>query len=124
MRLFLMALVISISSLVYGNENQNQDILDHIREHAQASIERIDDEKVFLKPEHLWLHEGQFFVVGEDGNAIRLPHLFSDENGFYLARARDTLYFCASRNCGWVYRNHRPASCTNCRGTDFIVRYQ
>lgn len=125
MRLTLLgsSLFLLVNSLVYGNEVQNQDILDHLCKEAQSSIERVEHGKVFLRSENLWLNQGQIFVMGEQGNAIRLPYLFSDDNGPYLMKdKRTTIYICS--NCTKAYYNYKPDRCEQCWGTNFLVRFQ
>lgn len=111
------------STTVYGNNTQNQDILDNLCINAQSSIEKVERGKVYLKPENLWLKQEQIYVLGEYGDVIRLPHLLSDADGFYLAKDnRTVIYICA--DCTRAYRNYKPDKCEVCWGTNFIVRFQ
>lgn len=114
---------LGVGSLVYGNESQNQEILDKICERAQASIERIEREKVFLRSDSLWLYHDQMFVIGEYGDLICLPILSYEDKGFYLIKDhRNTIYICSS--CTKAYYNYKPDKCEVCWGTNFIVRFQ
>ena len=120
----LVALLISLSSLVYATDHQNQDILNAICDHAQAAIEGVEGDKVFLRPENVCLYNGKIYVAGDrSGEAVRIPHLFSDENGLYLAKdKKTTIYIC--RSCTKAYYNYKPDRCEQCLGTDFLVRFQ
>jgi hypothetical protein len=123
LRFSYVALLIGICSLVYGNEIQNQDVLDHICEYAQSSIEKVEDQKVFFKSENLWLHKGQFYVAGDYGDSIRIPHLLSDGNGLYVLQSKKTtIYIC--RDCTKAYYNYKPDSCERCLCKHFLVRFQ
>lgn len=114
---------LGLISTVYAKDIQNQDLLDHITEYAQGSIEKVEQEKVFIRPEYLTLSEGEILLVGEYGHAIRLPHLFSDQAGLYVTKgSRETIYIC--RNCTKAYYNYKPDKCEVCLGSDFLVRFR
>jgi hypothetical protein len=127
MRLFLstsyIALMVSLTSIVYGNTTQNQDILDCIYELAETSIENVEQDKIFLRLSNLGLDNDQFYLVGDSGNTIFLSGLFSNEDGIYLKNEKQTiLYIC--RTCTKTYRNYKPDRCERCLQDNFDVRFQ
>lgn len=117
------ALLMGSCSMIYGNERKDQDTLEYIYEYAQDSIERIEDEKVFLRPEHLWVHQGQLYLALAYGDVMSLPPLFSEGDGLYLvSKKQTTLYIC--RACTKTYYNYKPDQCERCLCRDFLVRFQ
>jgi hypothetical protein len=115
-----------IVSTIYADDSfKTQDTLDYIFQHAQTSVEKIEEGKIFLKPERVSLYRGRIYVEGEYGEAIALSSIHSDESGIFILagekRPRTTpVWTC--RKCTKTHY-YEPRTCERCDNTTFIVRF-
>lgn len=126
--LMKMLLFLSIFSTVgHANSIPSQDTLDAIFEHAQNAIKHVEEDKIYLDPERVHLHEGIIFIEGEDHIAISIPSICSNEFGLFLAGNPEArmipVWICANSHCQQKYY-YEPTRCLNCQCTSFRVRYE
>jgi hypothetical protein len=102
--IFLSFIVLTLT--VSADQNLIRDIY--------TSIDRIEQEKIFLKPEKLHLKEGKIYVEDIHGIGFPLPVLFSSESGFYT-QAQDFNIFNLWQCGKCSYWNHNDdRSCIRC----------
>lgn len=115
---------LSVISTVCANENHCDHNLSQILDHAQTAIDKIDGHKVFLKPEKIYLYEGSILLESDHGEAIKLPHIYSNQLGLYLDDStfanRVKTWICT--HCTKAYP-YDPIRCERCHKSDFIIRY-
>lgn len=104
---------------------EEENIFESILLNAPSSIDKTTDEKIFLKPEKVFLFQGKICVEGEYGEAIPIPHIYSNETGLYLNTSETVkprpMWICTS--CS-TYHSYEPERCRVCNGTEFYKRYQ
>lgn len=118
------AVLIGLASTVSADDTKAQDILDYIFQHAQSSIERIEEGKVFLKSDKVCLYRGAIYIEGEQGEAIAVPAIHSNESGLFMQagekRRPTPIWIC--KKCTKVHY-YEPRTCEQCDNTTFIVRF-
>lgn len=115
--------VISYVSVCYGSNNDAiQNTMNDIFSCAQNSIHHIEKEKIFFKPEKVYCFEGKIYIQGEHGEAISIPHLFSDDNGLFLYAKGETYPIWICKKCSQSH-SYEPRTCERCGYTEFRVRY-
>jgi len=120
---FLMAIV-GYFLPVHSNTNQFQDTLDDIFHHAQTSIDRIEEGKVFFHPEKIHICDGKLYIEAKTGKLIAIPGIFSSDSGLFLQldnQKTSQIWIC--KKCTWRHY-YEPQECERCDGRVFIIRYQ
>jgi hypothetical protein len=79
-----------VTPALYANEDQ--DAAENIIRRAYTSIDRIEEGKIFLKPEKLCLHQGKIYVEDIDGGGFAIPVVFSAEVGPFAEVSQSTIF--------------------------------
>jgi hypothetical protein len=109
----LLSFVVGISFL-HGNEDRYA--AENVIRRAYTSIARIEDGKIFLKPEKLCLKQGIIYVEGIDGEEIAIPVVFSSEGRPCMQVDESFLFNAWKCDCGsWNHKWDNPTHCWRCR---------
>lgn len=126
--LWMLLFLICRVSASFAYDDQVQDTLECIFEHAQNAIDHFEEEKVFFKSEKMHLAQGKIYIETDNGGVVPIPYIFSNEHGLYVklgSRRAQKIWICQGNKgnpCSWVYYEE-PTRCLNCMGTRFIIRY-
>jgi hypothetical protein len=108
-----------------ADNHQSQDTFNELFQHAQSTIVRIEEEKFFLNPEKVCIHEGKIYLEADHGEIISLPAIYSDGSGLFLKTGhrvqQQPIWIC--RKCTLAHY-YSPQECERCGGTSFTVRYK
>ncbi len=111
-RCTLLSLIVGASSLY---ANADQDAAENVFRRAQTSISRIEEGKIFLKPEKLHLEHGVIYVEDIDGAAFAIPAVFSTEGRPYVQVGDSVIFNSWKCDCGtWNHKWDNPTHCWNC----------
>lgn len=97
-------------SIGYGSSNVIEDAINQILQHAQSSIHHIEETRIFFKSDKVCCFEGKIYVKGDCGEAISIPHLFSNENGVFLEAHLEKNRPWVCMNCFRRY-DYKPLKC-------------
>lgn len=102
---------IVVASALYGNEDQNA--AENVIQRAYTSIDRIEEGKIFLKPEKLCLVQGIIYVEDIDGAGLAIPVVFSTDGRPYMQVSESK--FFNTWTCGTCLAlNHKWDNPTYC----------
>lgn len=104
---------IVITSALYANEDQNA--AENVIRRAYTSIVRIEEGKIFLRPEKLCLKQGIIYVEGIDGAEFAIPVVFFS-NGYPYTQVAESIIFNSWKcECGaWNHKWDNPTYCWRC----------
>jgi hypothetical protein len=108
----LLSFIISTFAL-YANEDQNA--AENVIRRAYTSIARIEEGKIFLKPEKLCLNHGRIYVEDINGGGFAIPVVFSSEGRPCMQVSESVIFNTWTCDCGAL--NHRwdnPTHCWKC----------
>lgn len=102
------------AAALYSDEDR--DAVENIIRRAYTSIDRIEEGKIFLKPEKLSLKQGRIYVEDIDGEEFAIPVVFSAVGARPFAEVDDSVIFnmwlC---ECGqWNHKWDNPKRCFKC----------
>jgi hypothetical protein len=102
---------IVVTSTPYANEDQNA--TENVIRRAYTSIARIEEGKIFLKPEKLCLKQGIIYVEGIDGIEFAIPVVFSSEGRLPCMQVGESIIFNLWKcECGsWNHKWDNPTHC-------------
>jgi len=104
---------IVIASALYANEDQNA--AENVIRRAYTSIARIEEGKIFLKPEKLCLKQGIIYVEDIDGAGFAIPVVFSPEGRPYMQVGESIIFNSWKCECGsWNHKWDNPTHCWHC----------
>lgn len=104
---------IVITSSLYANEDQNA--AENVIRRAYTSIARIEEGKMFLKPEKLCLKQGIIYVEDIDGVELAIPVVFSSVGRPYMQVGESIIFNSWKCNCGaWNHKWDNPTYCRRC----------
>lgn len=92
-----------INCSMYANENQNA--AENVILRAYTSIARIEEGKIFLKPEKLCLHQGKIYVEDINGEMFAIPVTFSGAGHPCMQVSESTFFNTWTCSCGSL--NHK-----------------
>lgn len=89
---------------------------EHILRRACRSISQIEGDKIFLKPDKLYLKDGMIFVEDLEGVELPVPVVFSSEGPRpYMQVAENILFNTWKCDCGaWNHKWDNPRYCWHC----------
>jgi hypothetical protein len=98
---------------LYANEDENA--AENVLRRAYTSIARIEEGKIFLKPEKLHLNQGIIYIEDIDGGGFAIPVVFSSEVGPFMQVGESVIFNSWKCNCGvWNHKWDNPTQCWNC----------
>jgi hypothetical protein len=104
---------VSMTSVLCANENQNA--AEHVIRQAYSSIDRIEEGKIFLKPEKLSLKRGIIYVEDIDGSGVAIPVTFSSIGRPYMQVDESFVFNSWLCNCNtWNHKWDNPRFCRRC----------
>ena len=71
---------LTVSAVIFSFKTHADNTLENILDHAQTAIQKIEGDKIFIKPEKVCLHEGLIVLENDQGETVALPHLYSIPN--------------------------------------------
>lgn len=106
-------LVLFASSLC---ANEDQHAIERVIQRAYTSISRIEEGKIFLKPERLKLKLGRIYVEDIDGTEFSIPAVFSsDELLPYMQTGEIAIFNVWICECNaWNHKWDNPTHCWRC----------
>lgn len=108
----LLNFIVAASALC-AKEDQNA--VENIIRWAHSSITQIEGEKIFLKPERLYLERGTVCVEPIDGTEFAIPVLFSSDGRPYMQVGESILFNSWKCDCGtWNHKWDNPKYCRRC----------
>ncbi|MDE3046343.1 MAG: hypothetical protein KGJ02_06845 [Verrucomicrobiota bacterium] len=103
---------IAIASALSANEDH---AAEYIVQRAYTSIARIEEGKIFLKPEKLSLKQGVIYLEDINGTEFAIPVVFSPEGRPYTQSGESIIFNTWTCSCGAL--NHKwdnPRYCWRC----------
>ncbi len=102
-----------MTSSLFANEDENA--AESVIRRAYTSISRIEEGKIFLKPEKLSLNQGIIYVEDIDGAEFAIPVIFSIEGRPYMQVAESIIFNSWKCECNaWNHRWDNPNYCWSC----------
>ena len=102
-----------ITASLYANEDQN--VAETVLCRAYTSIARIEEGKMFLKPEKLFLNQGVIYVEDIDGGRFAIPAVFSSKGRPYMQVDESIIFNTWKCECGtWNHKRDNPTRCWRC----------
>lgn len=105
---------IAVTSALQANEDQHA--AENVIRWAYTSIARIEEGKIFLKPEKLCLMEGKIYIEDIEGAGFAIPVVFSSE-GYPHVQVDKSIIFNTWK-CGtcreWNHNWDNPTHCWRC----------
>lgn len=104
---------IVVSSSIYANIDQNA--AEHVIRRAYTSIDRVEEGRIFLKPEKLCLRKGIIYVEDINGKEFAIPAVFSSIGHPYMQVSESIIFNSWKCECGAL--NHKwdhPTHCWSC----------
>lgn len=95
--------------------NEDQNIAEYVIQRAYTSIAQIEEGKIFLKPEKLYLNQGILYVEDINGEGFAIPIVFPSKGRPYMQVADSTVFNAWKCNCGtWNHKRDNPERCWRC----------
>jgi hypothetical protein len=109
----LLSFIVLTSAL---HANEDQDAAENVIRRAYTSIARIEEGKIFLKPEKLSLKKGIIYLEDIDGARFAIPAVFSSGGRPYVQVGESIIF--NSWKCGkcgfWNHKWDYPTHCGYC----------
>lgn len=94
---------------------EQQNAAENVMRHAYTSILRIEEGKMYLKPEKLCLDSGRIYVEGIDGAGFAIPVIFSSDGRAYMQVGDSIIFNSWKCACGaWNHKWDNPTHCRYC----------
>jgi hypothetical protein len=104
--------IIVISAL---DANEDQDAVENVIRRTYTSVARIENGKVFFKPEKICFTKGKIYVEGIDGVGVDIPVVFSSLSGLYMQVDESVIFNTWKCECdAWNHNWDNPVYCWHC----------
>jgi hypothetical protein len=108
----------TVFSLVLSSlhPQEEQIAIERVVRQAYSSIARIEEGKIFLKPERLILKSGKIYIEDVNGAEFAIPAVFSSEDiPPYMQVGDSTIFNMWKCQCGtWNHKWDHPTHCWHC----------
>lgn len=112
MKRILLSLVASASALC---ASEDRSTAANVIERAHTSIARIEEGKIYLKPEKLCLEQGKIYIEDIEGAGFAIPVIFSSEGRPYMQVDESFVFNSWKCECGtWNHKWDNPTHCRRC----------
>lgn len=103
---------IVVNPALYAND---QSACESVIRRAYTSISRIEDGRIFLKPDKLCLKQGVIYVEDIDGGEFAIPAIFTSVGQPYMQVDDSILFNSWKCECGtWNHKWDNPTHCWHC----------
>ena len=104
---------IVVTSALCANEDRYA--AENVIRRAYTSIARVEEGKIFLKPEKLRLKQGTIYIEDVDGAEFAIPVVFSSESPPYMQVGESIAFNSWQCECGsWNHKWDNPTHCWRC----------
>ena len=110
------------SSSINLEEKVSEVLINEILPKAPNTVERVDDERLYLKNEYISIKDKRILLKDPNGCKIELPSISCEPEGLYVLAAQGQLLVYECTRCHEIYGGH-PGVCDRCGGTSFIRKY-
>ena len=110
------------SSSFNVEEKISEALINEILSDAPSTIERVDDDRLYLKGEFLSIRGNRILLEDPTGYKIELPSISSEQEGLYVLAGQGQLLVYECTRCHEIYGGH-PGMCDRYHGTSFIRKY-
>ena len=96
---------------------ENETTIENLYRHAYTSISRIEEGKIFLKPNKLHFYQEKIYVEDVNGGGIAIPAVFSSARGLYVKSDEFNIFnLWQCKECEWWNSNiSNPTRCDRCK---------